>query len=217
MRFEPVVPGYEFMVRVVRGANPPAAGDRLPAVSVNDTLRPSERSSILYRNCLLTKKVYVVGADSPSQEDIDKRVSLFTQALRERGLRLTHQRLEVAREIAGSNRHADVEEIYQRVRERVPTISLDTVYRTLGALERLGLIRRVEVLGGPARYDANLEHHHHFICTQCGLIRDVYAESYKHLQAPDSVTDLGRVDSITVQLRGLCRNCANSNDGGTPP
>lgn len=134
-------------------------------------------------------------------------MTLYARALRESGLRLTHQRLEVAREIACSTEHPDVEAIYRGVRERVPTISLDTVYRTIGDLEKLGLIRRLQALGGPARYDTNLEHHHHFICVRCGVIRDVYGDSYEGIEAPESVAELGRVESITVQLRGLCNRC----------
>jgi Fur family peroxide stress response transcriptional regulator len=137
--------------------------------------------------------------------EVENRVSLFAQALREAGLRLTHQRLEVAREVAGSDLHPNVEAVYCGVRERVPTISLDTVYRTLGALERLGLIDRVGVTGGAARYDANLEHHHHFICVRCGLMRDLPGASYEGLAVPEAATSLGKVQSITVQVRGLCK------------
>ena len=52
---------------------------------------------------------------------------------------------------------------------RVPTISLDTVYRTVATLADLGLVRRVALTPGPARYDANTTRHHHFVCTRCGL------------------------------------------------
>lgn len=142
-----------------------------------------------------------------SPSEVESRASLFAQALRGSGLRLTHQRLEVAREIAGSDTHPDVEAIYCAVRERVPTISLDTVYRTLGTLEGLGLINRVDAISGPARYDANLEHHHHFICVRCGLIRDLPGTSYEGLEVSEAATNLGEVESITVQLRGICREC----------
>ena len=155
-------------------------------------------------------------ADNTPKEDVERRIAEFARALRESGLRLTHQRLEVAREIASSNRHPDVEAVYRGVRKRVPTISLDTVYRTLGALENLGLIRRVEILGGPARYDPILAPHHHFICTRCGLIQDVYGTSYEGLKAPESAAELGRVESITVQLRGLCKGCQESEEHDQP-
>ncbi len=145
-----------------------------------------------------------------AQNEVESRVSLLAQASRASGLRLTHQRLEVAREIAGSDTHPNVEAIYRGVRERVPTISLDTVYRTLGALERLGLVNRVDVMAGPARYDANLKHHDHFICDRCGLIRDLPSTFRKGLEVPETVTDLGEVESVTVQLRGLCKECRSA-------
>jgi Fur family transcriptional regulator, peroxide stress response regulator len=149
----------------------------------------------------------VLTADVVPTEDVERRVSLYAKALCESGLRLTHQRVEVAREVACTDRHPDAEAIYCRVRQRVPTISRDTVYRTLAALERLGLICRVEVLGGPARYDSNLECHHHFICERCGVIQDVYGNMCEGLEAPESVAELGKVESITVQLRGVCKRC----------
>jgi Fur family transcriptional regulator, peroxide stress response regulator len=138
---------------------------------------------------------------------VDRRISLFSQALRKSGLRLTHQRLEVAREIAGSDTHPDVEAIYRGVRDRVPTISLDTVYRTLAALVELGLISRLNATAGPARYDANLTRHHHFVCTRCGLIRDLYSATLDAIRAPERTSAFGRVESVEVQLRGVCEEC----------
>jgi Fur family peroxide stress response transcriptional regulator len=132
---------------------------------------------------------------------------VFVEALRAKGFRLTHQRLEVAREIARSDMHPDVETIYRGVRERVPTISLDTVYRTLTTLADLGLVTRVDATAGATRYDANLDRHHHFVCTRCGLIRDVYSLALDGIEAPKETTDPGTVDSVKVQLRGVCRKC----------
>ena len=167
-------------------------------------MHPALCLSILFSNDF--QRSQSAGMTVP-QSEAESRVSLFVQASRESGLRLTHQRLEVAREIARSDVHPDVEAIYCAVRERVPTISLDTVYRTVGTLERLGLINRVDVMAGPARYDANLEPHHHFICVRCGLIRDLPSTSYEGLEVPEAATNLGEVESITVQLRGLCKEC----------
>jgi Fur family peroxide stress response transcriptional regulator len=139
--------------------------------------------------------------------EVRERVSLFSEALRRRGLRLTHQRLEVAREIASSDTHPDVETIYQGVRKRVPTVSLDTVYRTLGALVELGLVNRVGTTSGPTRYDANRERHHHFVCTRCGLISDLNSTAFNGIKAPVEISALGTVESIKVQLRGICEEC----------
>ena len=140
-------------------------------------------------------------------DEVERRVSLFSQALRDNGLRLTHQRLEVAREIAQDETHPDVESIYQGVRERVPTISLDTVYRTVGALVELGLVNRVNATPGPTRYDGNTTRHHHFVCGRCGLIRDIYSNVLDGISAPEETCVLGTVESVKVQLRGVCREC----------
>ena len=105
--------------------------------------------------------------------EVERRVALLSQSIRDAGLRLTHQRLEILRAIAADETHPDVVMLYEAVRERVPTISLDTVYRTLATLTERGLISRVSFTPGPARYDANPSRHHHFVCTRCGLVRDV--------------------------------------------
>jgi Fur family peroxide stress response transcriptional regulator len=140
-------------------------------------------------------------------EEVQHRIDVLSCALRESGLRLTHQRLEVVREIAGSDEHPDVERIYSAVRERVPTISVDTVYRTMATLSGLGLVKRVGVVPGPTRYDANAGHHHHFVCTRCGLIRDVDDEGLDAVRAPRATASLGTVEAIEVQLRGICNDC----------
>jgi Fur family transcriptional regulator, peroxide stress response regulator len=140
--------------------------------------------------------------------DTEKRLSILSEALRSRGLRLTHQRLEVAREVAGNDTHPDVESIYRGVRERVPTISLDTVYRTVAALAEMALLSRVNATAGATRYDANLERHHHFVCTRCGLIRDVYSASLDAIEAPEEASAVGVVESMKVQLNGRCKECA---------
>jgi len=140
-------------------------------------------------------------------DEVERRIDSLSHALRASGLRLTHQRLEVVREVAQSDRHPDVESIYRAVRERVPTISLDTVYRTLATLDGLGLVKRVTATPGPARYDANTAHHHHFVCTRCGLIRDVDDQELDAVSAARGAAPFGSVESIEVQLRGICNDC----------
>jgi Fur family peroxide stress response transcriptional regulator len=145
---------------------------------------------------------------SVPQTEIDRRVTVFTSALREQGMRLTHQRSEIVRAIAGTDEHPDVEEIYQRVRCNVPTVSLDTVYRTMATLTDLGLVSRVSVGSGPARYDANTERHHHFVCVRCGLVADIADPELDGLRSPEGLLALGKVESVEVQFKGVCSTCA---------
>ena len=90
----------------------------------------------------------------------------------------------------------------------MPAISRDAVYRTLATLEEQDLVRKAEILAGRGRYDANVDRHHHFVCTECGLVRDFTCEAMDHLAIPRAVASLGRVHFSHVQFRGLCAACA---------
>lgn len=138
---------------------------------------------------------------------VETRVEEFTEACRRRGIKATHQRTEILRELAASAEHPDAEMIYTRVRTRIPTISLDTVYRTLKLLMDRGVIARVASMKDRARFDANMDRHHHFICMQCGMISDFYSDAIDSLPVPREVADMGSVKGVYVELRGICRNC----------
>jgi Fur family peroxide stress response transcriptional regulator len=140
--------------------------------------------------------------------EIERRMGRFTEMCQTHGLKITHQRMEVFRQLAGAEDHPDAETIYQNVSHRVPAISRDTVYRTLSTLEEHGLVRKAEMLSGKARYDANVDRHHHFVCQRCGRVYDFYSDALDELPVPRSVTALGRVESSHVQLRGTCVSCA---------
>jgi Fur family peroxide stress response transcriptional regulator len=132
----------------------------------------------------------------------------FEEVCRSAGVKVTHQRMEIFRQVAQSSRHPDAAAVFQCVRKRVPTISLDTVYRTLWLLTDLGLIT---TLGPPrerARFDANLQRHHHFVCRRCGLIRDFYNEAFDELQLPEAVASIGLVETTHVEAEGLCGACS---------
>jgi Fur family peroxide stress response transcriptional regulator len=141
------------------------------------------------------------------EREIEHRMRRFEETLKQRELKVTHQRMEIYRELASTEEHPEAETVYRRVHRRIPAISRDTVYRTLAFLEELGLVRRAEVRSGPARFDANIDRHHHFVCTSCGLIRDVYSEFFDNLPVPGDLDDIGRVTCGHVQLKGLCREC----------
>lgn len=138
-----------------------------------------------------------------------RRLRRFEQACRRHGLRMTHQRTEIFRVLAQTDEHPDAETVYRRVHRRIPAMSLDTVYRTLGLLEAQGLVRKAESLSGPARYDANTDSHHHFVCTVCGLMKDFYSKALDDLPIPRCVGLFGHVETAQVQLRGICALCAN--------
>jgi Fur family peroxide stress response transcriptional regulator len=147
-----------------------------------------------------------------SQKDIEQRMARFERECRNSGFKLTHQRAEIFREVAQTGDHPDAEKIYLRVRKRMPTVSKDTIYRTLWWLKDLGLIT---MLGPPrvqSRFDANLSQHHHFVCTQCGLTRDFCSDEFDRLRSPNSIRSIGRTEQIQVEALGICRNCATKGN-----
>jgi len=146
--------------------------------------------------------------------EIEERLRCFENECRKQGIKRTHQRLEIFREVAQSTEHPDAEKIYQSVSSRIPTISLDTVYRTLWMLKDLGLIT---TLGSPrerTRFDANLDHHHHFVCVKCGLTRDFYSDALDKLELPESLLSIGHPVKTQVEVNGLCRECAEGAKPG---
>jgi Fur family peroxide stress response transcriptional regulator len=150
------------------------------------------------------------------QSELDRRLLQLARACRRAGLRVTHQRLEVFRALAASQEHPDAETIYERVRQRVPTMSRDTVYRTLCMLERQGLISRVEVLCERARFDSDPTPHHHVVCTGCGKVGDFRSEHLDRFRVPGELKSWGRVDALHAELRGTCAECLARARGRRP-
>jgi Fur family peroxide stress response transcriptional regulator len=135
----------------------------------------------------------------------------FKLVLRRSGIKLTHQRLEIFQEVAKSRDHPDADTIFKGVRRSLPTVSLDTVYRTLWLLVDLGILT---TLGPPrerVRFDANMSAHHHFVCVACGMTRDFYCEEFDRLKIPNAVKTLGSVEIAHVEIRGRCMQCSKSN------
>jgi Fur family peroxide stress response transcriptional regulator len=140
--------------------------------------------------------------------EVERRIERFKAAARKAGVKLTHQRLEIFREVAASLAHPDAETVFRGVQARIPTVSLDTVYRTLWMLNDLRLITTLGPRRESVRFDANLEPHHHFICVRCGLARDFESGELDALRIPPAVKGFGSVAAAHVEFRGLCKRCA---------
>jgi len=148
------------------------------------------------------------------EETIEQKMEDFRAALRDGGLRLTVQRREVFRELAENVEHLDAETVYQRVKERIPMISRDTVYRTLSMLEDKGLLSRVNLLTERARFDPVTKDHPHFICTKCGKIEDLSPDMIDRLEVPEDAKRHGDVASVHVNFRGVCSECLQGAGDG---
>jgi Fur family peroxide stress response transcriptional regulator len=141
------------------------------------------------------------------KKEIEQRMEHFEVICRNEGIKLTHQRIEIFREIAQTGDHPDADQVCQGVRGRIPTVSLDTVYRTLWLLNDLGLVATLGPGRERTRFDANLDNHHHFVCGQCGFTRDFYSKELDNIRLSDSVGYLGEFKATHFEVRGVCREC----------
>jgi len=141
--------------------------------------------------------------------EVEQRLARFRATCRQAGVKLTHQRLEIFREVAASPEHPDAEMVFRAIRPRMPTASLDTVYRTLWLLERLGLVRTLDPRRESLRFDANMRQHHHCVCVRCGLTRDFESPLLDGLRLPAAAKNFGTVVTTHVEVRGVCADCSS--------
>ena len=134
----------------------------------------------------------------------------FEQIRKAAGLKVTQQRLEIYRQLLKAKDHPAAETRYTRLARRLPTLSLDTVYRTLATFERLGLVHRLETTGSQARYEALTSPHHHFLCDRCGKVIDFSWEDFDTLAPPPPPAGAERVERTSVVLHGQCADCAQA-------
>ena len=123
------------------------------------------------------------------------------------GLKFTHQRYLVYRAMVATKDHPSAEMVWRRVRTEAPSISLDTVYRTLAALEQRGLVRRVPGQGEEGRFDGDPSPHHHLICLRCGRIEDFCMTGVGLADLPPAVAAWGEPQDAQIIVRGICRTC----------
>jgi Fe2+ or Zn2+ uptake regulation protein len=128
-------------------------------------------------------------------------------ALRERGQRVTPQRLAIARVVRELNTHVTAEQVLTAVSDRLPGVSLPTVYATLELLEELGSVRRVSAGGGAVLYDPRTDAHHHVVCRRCGAVADLEAE-LDDAQVIAAARAAGFTpDRADTVVHGICAAC----------
>ena len=141
-----------------------------------------------------------------SQVDVQEHVERFGAACRAAGMNVTPQRVAVYRHLVGSDRHPTADQIYEAVRVDFPALSRATVYKALSVLCGLGFASEVGLAGGPGRFEAELEPHHHLVCTRCQEIVDIPASEVK-VDAPPPQGGF-QIASTRVRFDGVCSACA---------
>lgn len=151
----------------------------------------------------------VRSADENRQDLAEQAEQRLREALEAEGHRFTTQRAAVYRVLGGSESHPTADEIFTSVRDRIPDISLATVYKALEAFVSCGLARKLTIGEGPARYDSRTDDHEHVRCLSCGRVADV-----DDLHVSDWLGSLGaetefEVVDYRLELLGHCPRCRN--------
>jgi len=147
---------------------------------------------------------------SSKSSELNKKMGAFQARCREVGLKVTPQRMAVYKVLFETKEHPSAEMVFQKVREVFPSISLDTVNRTLLTLSEIGVAFVVEGSGDAKRFDGNLETHQHFKCIKCKRIVDFYHKSFDNVHVPKSISKKFTVLKKTIYFEGICDLCAKN-------
>ncbi|MBN1392165.1 MAG: transcriptional repressor [Sedimentisphaerales bacterium] len=134
-------------------------------------------------------------------------MALFRDMCKQHNLNITPQRTAIYQQLVKAKNHPDSEDIYRKIKNIFPQISLDTVYRTLSKFAEIGLIHLVEGYGESKRYDPDTNNHHHFRCSRCNKIVDFQDENYDRLKVPKAFQKNFKVTNIKIVLEGMCDEC----------
>jgi Fe2+ or Zn2+ uptake regulation protein len=134
----------------------------------------------------------------------------LAELLRERGLRATSQRVVMHRLLRDRDRHVSAEELLSEASERLPGVSLPTVYATLELFEELGIVRRVNGGGGTLLWDTRSDAHGHMICSRCGRIDDMNVSLDLDRARRSAARSGFEPDRAEVVVSGLCPSCARA-------
>jgi Fe2+ or Zn2+ uptake regulation protein len=138
-----------------------------------------------------------------TSEDIRSKL---IQTLKKNNLKLTRQRLAIVEVLSSDRSHPSARTIFHKVRQKVPSVSLSTVYYTLNLFKKDGSIKELEFYDMENRYESNVTDHLDLVCLGCGKIVD-YVE-----QAPIPIEQVERktgfkVDRIRFEYYGYCKQC----------
>ncbi len=121
--------------------------------------------------------------------------------------RMTRQRMLILEELRGMCTHPTAEELYSRVRARMPHISLSTVYRNLELLAAANEVLRLDSAGTIRRFDGNTMPHRHILCMRCGKVADLPSDCGPIPDHESIHVDGFTVTGIRVEFEGVCDEC----------
>jgi Fur family transcriptional regulator, peroxide stress response regulator len=133
--------------------------------------------------------------------------SAFRAVCEEHSLAVTHQRQVLYEVMQTMYGHPSLEEVYSRVRRRIPSISLATVYKNIRLFLDSGILREVSLHHGSLRVEMNSRPHHHLVCTQCKSISDIDESELGLLSERRKLSDGFLMERYSIDVLGICVAC----------
>lgn len=130
-------------------------------------------------------------------------------------LRMTHQREIILDELGKCKNHPTADALYERVKKRLPRISLATVYRNLEILSEAGMIKKLEISGRQKRFDWDLGQHDHIFCVQCRRVDNIEIEREQKLSLLPGQDRGYKIAGCRVEFFGICPKCQKKNARAT--
>ena len=138
----------------------------------------------------------------------EERIKLFIERCHQAGLKVTPQRLAIYNLLMDCAAHPSAEWVYRKITGTWPTISFDTVNRTLLTFAEIGVIDTVESYSLSRRFDSQTEKHHHLHCVKCGQITDFCDAALDNALVSEHVENGFTVTGSRVVISGICSGCA---------
>jgi Fur family peroxide stress response transcriptional regulator len=132
----------------------------------------------------------------------------FRRRCKEQGLAFTFQRQVIYEAVVDSREHPTPELIYEQVRQRIPSISLGTIYKNVKTFLDSGVLKEVTLHHGSLRLESNMTPHHHLVCSSCKAIFDIEESAVKPVQLPKTRLPAGfAIKQCRVEFVGVCKGC----------
>ena len=131
----------------------------------------------------------------------------FRELCNEHGIAATHQRQVLYEVMQKMDGHPSLDEVYDRVRERVPSVSLATVYKNIHLFVESGVLREVSLHHGSVRVERNEELHHHLVCSKCKSIQDIDERELGFDACRAKLPGGFQVERYAIDVIGVCAQC----------
>ncbi|WP_419677405.1 Fur family transcriptional regulator [Aliarcobacter lanthieri] len=130
----------------------------------------------------------------------------FANLLKEYDLKVTPQRVAIVEELY-KNGHMNIDDLYKKLLERFPSVSLATIYKNINSMVEKVFLSEVKIPNARTVYELVKAEHAHLVCSQCGFIEDIMLDTSDVIEQVSKISSF-KVDYTNIVLNGICPNCS---------